>query len=180
MNLLKKFGLVEDNPDYYDADSIDLSDVDYNETDVEANVEGVTNDNFVADIYKANSLDDLSKSIFKVDEVINSLPKEMATETKKATVLAILTSFGLTTDEVVQDGLTRINFLKSAMDEILTKNNGEIEASNISIEEHKKEIEELSKYIANLVTVNKNCEDTVEHELSKIENLIKFVGGESK
>lgn len=177
MSLLKKLGLVEDNPDYY-AEYDNLSDVSYDESDVDANVEGVTTENLVADIYAANSLEDLSKSIFKVDEVINSLPKEMATETKKATVLAILTSFGLTTDEVVQDGITRINFLKSAMNEILTKNNGEIEASNVSIEDYKKKIEELSKYIANLTVVNKNCEDTVEQEVSKIKNLIKFVGGE--
>lgn len=177
MSLLKKLGLVEDNPDYY-AEYDNLSDVNYDESDVDANVEGVTTENLVADIYAANSLENLSKSIFKVDEVINSLPKEMATETKKATVLAILTSFGLTTDEVVQDGITRINFLKSAMNEILTKNNGEIEASNVSIEDYKKKIEELSKYIANLTVVNKNCEDTVEQEVSKIKNLIKFVGGE--
>ena len=178
MGFLKKLGLVEENPDYYADDNTDYSNGNYDESSVDANVEGVTTENLVNDIYKANSLEDLSKSIFKVDEVINSLPKEMATETKKATVLAILTSFGLTTDEVVQDGITRINFLKSAMNEILTKNNSEIESSNISIEEHKKEIEELSKYIANLVVVNKNCEDTVEQELSKIEELIKFVGGE--
>ena len=178
MGFLKKLGLVEENPDYYADDNTDYSNGNYDESSVDANVEGVTTENLVDDIYKANSLEDLSKSIFKVDEVINSLPKEMATETKKATVLAILTSFGLTTDEVVQDGITRINFLKSAMNEILTKNNSEIESYNISIEEHKKEIEELSKYIANLVVVNKNCEDTVEQELSKIEELIKFVGGE--
>lgn len=178
MGFLKKLGLVEDNPDYY-GDDVDLpiTECDY-DSDVEANVEGVTSENLVSDIYKANSLEDLSKSIFKVEEVINSLPKEMATETKKATVLAILTSFGLTTDEVVQDGITRISFLKSAMDEILTKNNSEIDSSNVSIEDYKKKIEELSKYIANLMVVNKNCEDTVEQEVSKIETLIKFVGGE--
>lgn len=178
MGFLKKLGLVEENPDYYADDNTDYSNGNYDESSVDANVEGVTTENLVDDIYKANSLEDLSKSIFKVDEVINSLPKEMATETKKATVLAILTSFGLTTDEVIQDGITRIDFLKSAMNEILTKNNSEIESSNISIEEHKKEIEELSKHITNLVVVNKNCEDTVEQELSKIEELIKFVGGE--
>lgn len=178
MSLLKKLGLVEENPNYYDDSDMDFQNVSYDESDVDANVEGVTTENLVADIYAANSLEDLSKSIFKVDEVINSLPKEMATETKKATVLAILTSFGLTTDEVVQDGLTRINFLNSAKDEILTKNNSEIESSNVSIEDYKKKIEELSKYIANLEVENKNCEDTVEQEVSKIESLIKFVGGE--
>ena len=177
MGLFKKLGLVEDNPDYIGYDDIDVPVYDL---DVDANVDGVSTDNLVADIYAANSLSDLSKSIFKVDEVINSLPKEMTTEAKKATVLNILTSFGLTVDEVVQDGYTRINFLNSAKDEILTKNNSEIDASNVSIENHKKEIEQLSKYIADLQIVNKNCEDTVEQEVEKIESLVKFVGGETQ
>lgn len=158
MGILQKFGLIEEVP----VTDVQYDVSDYSTDDVEANVEGVTNENLVSDIYKANSLEDLSKSIFKVDEVINSLPKEMATETKKATVLAILTSFGLTTDEVIEDGLSRINFLKSAMNEIINKNNEEIESSNVLIEDHKKEIESLSKYIADLTVTNKNCEDTVE------------------
>lgn len=175
MGFLQKLGLVEENPDY----SMDITlTANYAEPDVDVNVENVSNDNLVNDIYSANNLGDLSKSIFKVDELINNLPKEMPTETKKATVLGILTSFGLTVEEVVNDGLSRINYLSASMNEIINKNTSEIDSSNSLIEDHKKEIEELSKYIAGLTIANKNCENTIESEVDKISNLIKFVGGE--
>lgn len=175
MGFLQKLGLVEENPDYSMDATLTTS---YAEPNVDVNVENVSNDNLVNDIYSANNLGDLSKSIFKVDELINNLPKEMPTETKKATVLGILTSFGLTVEEVVNDGLSRINYLSASMNEIINKNTSEIDSSNSLIEDHKKEIEELSKYIADLTVANKNCENTIESEVDKISNLIKFVGGE--
>lgn len=174
MGFLQKLGLVEENPDY----NVDIEPITNYEEPVDVNVENVSNDNLVGDIYSANNLSDLSKSIFKIDELINNLPKEMPTETKKATVLGILTSFGLTVEEVVNDGLSRINYLSASMNEIINKNTGEIDSSNMLIEDHKKEIEELSKYIADLTVANKNCENTIESEVDKISNLIKFVGGE--
>ena len=179
MSLLKKLGLIEDNPDYYVDKALDLSD-DYNESEVEANVDGVTNENLVSDIYNVNSLSDLSKSIFKVEELIDSLPKEMATDTKRTSVLAILSSFGLTVDEVVEDANTRINLLNAAMNEIVDKNTIEINESNATIENLKKQIEDLQKIISDLLVENKTCKDKVEQEVNRIENLIKFVKGETK
>lgn len=179
MSLLKKLGLIEDNPDYYVNEALDLSD-DYNESEVEANVDGVTNENLVSDIYNANSLSDLSKSIFKVEELIDSLPKEMATDTMRTSVLAILSSFGLTVDEVVEDANTRINLLNAAMNEIVDKNTIEINESNATIENLKKQIEDLQKIISDLLVENKTCKDKVEQEVNRIENLIKFVKGETK
>ena len=180
MGFLKKLGLVEENPDYYADDNTDYSNGNYDESSVDANVEGVTTENLVDDIYKANSLEDLSKSIFKVDEVINSLPKEMATDTKRTSVLAILSSFGLTTDEVITDANTRISLLNSAMTEIVNKNTAQIDESNTTIEDFKKQIEDLQKVISDLLAENKTCKDKVEQEVSRIENLIKFVEGETK
>lgn len=179
MGFLKKLGLVEDNPDYYAEYDSDLSDVNY-DTDVDANVDGVTNENLVSDIYNVNSLSDLSKSIFKVEELIDSLPKEMATDTKRTSVLAILSSFGLTTDEVITDANTRISLLNSAMTEIVNKNTAQIDESNTTIEDFKKQIEDLQKVISDLLAENKTCKDKVEQEVSRIENLIKFVEGETK
>lgn len=179
MGFLKKLGLVEDNPDYYAGYDPDLSDVNY-DADIDANVDGVTNDNLVSDIYNANSLSDLSKSIFKVEELIDSLPKEMATDTKRTSVLAILSSFGLTTEEVLEDANTRVNLLNAAMTEIVNKNTSKIDESNITIEDLKKQIEDLQKIISDLLLENKTCKDKVEQEVNRIENLIKFIKGETK
>lgn len=179
MGFLKKLGLVEDNPDYYAEYDTDLSDVNY-DADIDANVDGVTNDNLVSDIYNANSLSDLSKSIFKVEELIDSLPKEMTTDTKRTSVLAILSSFGLTTEEVLEDANTRVNLLNAAMTEIVNKNTSKIDESNITIEDLKKQIEDLQKIISDLLLENKTCKDKVEQEVNRIENLIKFIKGETK
>ena len=72
------------------------------ETDVE--LEDVDTNTLISDVYTQNNLFDMSHSIFKVEELIASLPKEMATDTKRASVLAILGSFNLTAPEVVVDG----------------------------------------------------------------------------
>ena len=66
--------------------------------DASVNTDGVTQDGFVQDVYEKNELADLSRSIFKVEQVMNSLPKEMATAVKKSTVHTILTSFDLSVD----------------------------------------------------------------------------------
>lgn len=178
MSLLKKLGLVEDNPDYYNE--MDASEVYYEEPEVKANVEGVTNENLISDIYNVNSVNDFSKSIFKVGELIDSLPKEMATDTKRSSVLAILSSFGLTVEEVCEDGISRAALLKSSMDEIVDKNTNEIEKCNSLIEEYKKGIENLSKTVATLVEDNKNCTNKIEEEITKINNLMRFIEGDDK
>lgn len=175
MSLLKKFGLIEEIPtEDYD---LSIGTGNYEMEEIDANVEGVTNENLVSDIYQANNLEDLSKSIFKVGELINSLPKEMATDTKRVSVLAILSSFNLTTDEVIDDGNSRIALLNAAMQEIVDVNTNKINASNATIEDLKKQIEDLQKIVSDLIINNKTCKDKIEQEIYKINNLIKFVEG---
>lgn len=148
------------------------------EEDVDVNTDSVSQDNLVEDIYNQNGLADLSKSIFKVEQLINSLPKEMPNDTKKSTVLTILASFNLTVDEVIADGETRKSMICSALDAIVEENESVIADNNIAIEQKKKEIQELEKENADRATVIKNTDDKIEIELKRISNLIAFVGGE--
>ena len=145
--------------------------------DVEVNTDNVTQENLITDIYSENDLSDLSKSIFKVEELINSLPKEMPDATKKATVLAILSSFGLTVDEVLADAVNRNVVIKSAFTSIEHENNEVIDSNNVSIEQKKLEIQDLEKDNADRTVVIKNTEDKVEAEIKRIEALVKFIGG---
>jgi len=148
------------------------------ETVVEVNTDSVSQDNLVADIYNQNNLSDLSKSIFKVEELINSLPKEMPSDTKKATVLSILGSFGLTVNEVVADGISRKDMLNAALDEITTDNENVIAENNTNIEFKKQEIQKLEKDNADRESVIKNTEDKIKIETKRISDLIVFIGGE--
>lgn len=148
------------------------------ETVVEVNTDSVSQDNLVVDIYNQNNLSDLSKSIFKVEELINSLPKEMPSDTKKATVLSILGSFGLTVNEVVADGISRKDMLNAALDEITTDNENVIAENNTNIEFKKQEIQKLEKDNADRESVIKNTEDKIKIETKRISDLIVFIGGE--
>lgn len=175
MGLLEKMGLVErveEEPVIYDEDYMV-------EEYVDVNTENVTQDNLITDIYNQNDLSDLSKSIFKVEELINSLPKEMPNETKKATVLSILTSFGLTVDEIIADGEKRTSLVEAALVEITNENNDVIDSNNASIEQKKLEIQDLEKDNADRSIVIKNTEEKVESEVERINGLIKFIGGKA-
>lgn len=146
--------------------------------EVDVNTENVGQDNLIEDIYSQNDLADTSKSIFKVEELINSLPKEMPNETKKTTVLSMLSIFGLTVDEVVQDGKGRVAIVSLANDEIVDDNAGIIANNNALIEQKKLEIQELEKDNALRSSYIKETHEKVETELNRINGLIKFVGGE--
>ena len=174
MGILKRF-LIEEIPE--DVPEFD-EELYMEEETVEVNTNSVSQDNLVSDIYNQNNLSDLSKSIFKVEELVNSLPKEMPNDTKKATVLSILTSFGLTVDEVVADGTSRKTMLNAALNEIATENKDVVSNNNRDIELKKQEIQELEKDNASRETVIKNTENKIEIETKRISDLIAFVGGE--
>lgn len=149
-----------------------------NETDVEVNYEEVDNlDTLIDEVYNQNDLYDKSKSIFKVEELINSLPKEMVTETKKASVLAILTSFGLTATDVTLDGERRIEVLNGVLRNITTTGDADISEMNTEIENRKKEIADLEKKIADRQNEVKVSDEKISSETARINELMKFVGG---
>lgn len=156
-----------------DMDMITMEDV----TEVE--LESVNTNTLINDIYTQNDLFDMSRSIFKVEELIASLPKEMATSTKRASVLAILGSFNLTATEVVEDGEKRLGILAGIKDKIDADCKNTIADKEVQIEELKKEIENLSVEISNEQEKMKQSDEAILVEVAKVENLIKFIGGEN-
>ena len=147
------------------------------EENVEVELDSVNTDTLITDIYAQNELFDKTKSIFKVEELINSLPKEMVTETKKASVLATLGVFGLTVTDVTLDGENRIDVLSGVLTKILGEGNDTVASKESEIEEHKKEIARLEKEISDQKMEMKVSEDTINTEIGRITSLVKFVEG---
>ena len=147
------------------------------EENVEVELDSVNTDTLITDIYAQNELFDKTKSIFKVEELINSLPKEMVTETKKASVLATLGVFGLTVTDVTLDGESRIDVLSGVLSKILGDGNDTVVSKETEIEEYKKEIARLEKEISDQKNEMKVSEDTINAEISRITSLVKFVEG---
>lgn len=131
----------------------------------------------VEDIYKQNELSDLSSSIFKVEELINSLPKEMVTDTKRASVLATLGVFGLELNKVEEDGEQRVNLLNTALQQLTDSGNELINSKEQEIEEHKKEIVILEKEILEQKEQSKQVKERIDTEVYRISALLMFLVG---
>ena len=144
---------------------------------VEVELDSVNTDTLIDDIYTQNDLYDKSQSIFKVEELINSLPKEMVTDTKRASVLSILGSFGLTATEVSEDGEKRIEVLGGVKDKINTESSDLLAEREGQIEEFKKAIANLESEISNEMSKVKVSNEAISTEISRIKELVKFVGG---
>ena len=174
MSLLQKLGLVEEVP----SDNFVVS-TEYDVVDdvVEAELESVNVDTLIDDIYAQNELADKSSSIFKVEELIASLPKEMVTDTKRNSVLAILGSFNLTATDVTTDGEERVKVLSAIKQQVTEATEISTADKEMQIEELKKQIAALTVEIANEREQTRISSETIDKEVSKIEELVKFIGG---
>lgn len=177
MGIIKRIGqvFIEEIPNESASDT--ETQYAYSENDVNATLEEVRMDTLIDDIYEQNGLFDKSKSIFKVEEMINSLPKEMMTEVKKASVISILGSFGLTDTEVTLDGENRIKVLDSVRENINNDTNNSINEKAEKIEQYKIAIADLEAQIAYSQNEMKASNESINNEILKIEGLIKFIGG---
>ena len=144
---------------------------------VPVELDEVHTDTLIDDIYAQNELSDRSKSIFKIEELINSLPKEMVTETKRGSVLATLGVFGLTVTDVTLDGEQRVDVLNSVLAKILDDGNANVTDKETEIENHKKEIARLEKEISEQQSEMKISENNINTEVGRISELIKFIEG---
>ena len=181
-SFLEKMGLVERvqqtdenvviNDNYCFEEDEDL------EEQQEVNIEGVSQDNLIADIYSANDLTNMDTSIFKVEEIKATLPTTMTTESMKSTVTGILASFKLTVDELIQDAFDRTEVLRAACAQITADNTTVIDDCKTKIEDAKRLIENLEKDIALREKVIADSIKIINTEVNRIDGLNIFLGGE--
>lgn len=173
---LKKNFFVEEIPD--ETSDIPDVDTDFDTTETNAELDSVNTDTLIDDIYSQNNLADKTQSIFKVEELIKSFPKEMTTETKRNSVLATLGVFGLTVTDVEADGEKRVDVLSDILSKIICDSEAVVTEKENAIEEHKMEIERLEKEIADQRAETKTSDETITTEIDRIKNLINFtIGG---
>ena len=176
--LFEKMGLVEKVSDDFDDTETYLDEEETVAEEPEVNVEGVKQDNLIADIYAANDLTDMDKSIFKAEEIKATLPATMTTEAMKATVIGILGSFKLTVEGLVQDAVERTDILQAACAQITKDNTDVINERKTQIEDAKKLIESWEQDIASHEKTISTSVETINAEIKRIANLNTFLGGE--
>jgi predicted nucleic acid-binding Zn-ribbon protein len=143
-----------------------------------ADVDTSDNENVVTEIYVANNLDNLNKSIFKVEDLMKTLPSEMPTASKRTTVESIMTTVGLDVADAVSDGENRIEILNASLNKTTSTINGDIATAEEKIEQLKLEIANNEKLIADSKATIKEFTEDINTETERIEGLIKFIKGE--
>lgn len=181
MGLFEKLGLIESVEEVIEMEPevpVFVELMEKYEGEAAEKLPNVNIDTLIEDVYRQHDLDDMSKSIFKVEELIESLPKEMVTETKRATILAILDSFNLEVNDLLADASdrrTRINAMLAVISEDISNSIAEEEAQ---IESHKKAIADLETAIAKERKELKSSKEKVLAEYDRIKALEKFIKGE--
>lgn len=183
-SFFERMGLVEKVPsedEGYEAAEMrsDYTPGEYaDEDEVDAEAAELTDtETFISDIYAQYSMSDLSKSIFKAEDVMKTLPMEMATDTKRNTVIGILSSFNLTATDVTEDGEERIKTLNAVNKKTKEENLSEIDVRLQKIEDLKGQIEELNKEVSALKDTTASAEALISAEVDKIQSLIDFLTG---
>lgn len=147
--------------------------------DICAQVPDEQTTDFIGDVYAQNNLDDDSKSIFKVEKLAETLPAEMPKDTKRQTVLSIMTTMELSIDEVLNDGVTRAKTIESAQNNVIFSLENDIQNNENTIESLKVQIEELQKDISAKKAQETSIKEACTKEIDRITNLVNFLGEEN-
>ena len=135
-----------------------------------ADLDTSNKDNIVEEIYIANN--------FKVEDLMKTLPPEMPTASKKATVESIMKTVGLVVDDTVADGNERIEILNASLNKTVDSITNDINTAEEKIEQLKIEIAENEKLISDSKETIKEFTEDINTETERINSLIKFIKGE--
>lgn len=127
-------------------------------------------------IYEKAGLSEKEASIFKVAEIVESLPEELSTRQKREIALKLLGTMHLCLEELLIDGQQRLTALMEAE----SKFNEETESNVTSFKEEIKRLEsridELKEKV--IFSQKQNEAETVllEEEIDKVNHLLVFIG----
>lgn len=180
MKLLEKLGILETNNNQENLSNIDISalkkdietfaPINLIETDIDTS-ELVSTD----DIYMAADLTNMSKSIFKVDEIKKVLPSSMTEETKKQSVIGMMQVSGITVEEVVNDANLRTDALLATLEESSCETSNIIADGEARIAQYQEEIKALKESIEQRKKLQEEQNKIINSELEKINSIKEFI-----
>lgn len=183
MGLLKKLGIIEsdevtnDNermviPDFSAQFNVNKMAIEDYTPEVDINTSDVV---MPDDIYAAANLTDLSKSIFKVDEIKKVLPASMTEETKKQSVIGMMQVSNITVEEVVNDANARTEALLGTLQKSTNETEEIIASGELEIKSHEAEIEALKARIEERKKIQEDQNKVINAELEKVNSIKGFI-----
>ena len=128
----------------------------------------------IDNIYTENGLANKEKSIYKVNEIIAALP-DMPTDSKKASVIGMLTVSKIGISEIEDDAKERTDRIISVLDNFTSETQRIVDAAEEQINEKLKEIEDLKNRISNRKQLQEMQSKLCENELDLIASTVKFI-----
>jgi hypothetical protein len=129
----------------------------------------------IDNIYQENGLEDKTKSIFKIQEVKNVLPKDLPNEALKQSVLGVLGVSGLNVTDLLTDADTRNSILDAGLQKITDETNVIVSGSEDSIKELEEKINILKEAITSRKKLQEDSESIVNTEKQSIQSIVDFI-----
>ena len=146
--------------------------VEENTQELEVNISNVTS---IEDIYKSVNMEDLSKSIYKVEEIKGVLPNTLPMATKKESVLGMMQVSGVSIEEVFNDFNNRNSVLKSALESFSNETIQIVESNSKQIYLLEEEINKLKENINSRKLEQEQQEKIINDEIEKINSIAEFI-----
>lgn len=154
------------------VNSPDYSTVKYSDSDVSLH-EDIPVTEIINGFYSEKSdFSDKTKSIFKMEEFMATMPESLPMNVKLQTVINVLITSGFDPEKMVEDGQARVDYIHSRMAQIQSDN-------AVKVEKREKEISNLESQIDNhrqvILETKKNSESVEKAVHEETERLTKLI-----
>lgn len=130
-------------------------------------------------VYESNGMSPADKvTVYKIQDMLASLPSEMSNKNKKTTLKNLMGTLGYDSVDIQQDAQQRIELLNAAANQKTAALNDEITANSQKIEDYKLEIERLTARNSDAVQAINSIIETVTTERHGIEGVLEFLKDE--
>lgn len=126
-------------------------------------------------IYEDNDLTNCDVSVYKVEDLMASLPKETPDKTRKIIITNLLATLKLGFDAINDDANERVNVLLAVKEQVIGKNNTSIANLKAEIQDMKAKIEEAEMLIEKTKAEINNVDTAIVMEVNRINDLINFI-----
>lgn len=145
------------------------------EEEVQVNTDNVEAESMIGDAYYENNLEDISRSVYKVEEVLKTLPTTMPEDVSRQTVKGILASFGISVEDVDRDAKARAETIQAVRNKMCDKETDEIKRLEQEVEDLLKQAEEKKQEIQSHNLKLEAIVKTSKEELARIKKLWDFI-----
>lgn len=129
----------------------------------------------IEQVYEKFNLNDMEKSIFKIDEFSKVLPSTLPTESKRQSVIGILNASSIEVGELLEDAGKRVDALNSTIEVFTNESETIISDNDKEIKELEIKIDELKQINTNRRKLQEEEEKLISNEIDEINKIIDFI-----